>query len=233
MMRSSARYGSPYRGEVGRGVAAMRWLLLIGVVTFAAAACTGDTGPVGPQGEEGPVGPAGPEGPTGPEGPEGPAGPEGPQGPQGPQGPTGSANVTTYLFTDLEWGSAAKAINLPYDEDFEIPEDVQNEGLVLLYVKFEGFAQGWWQAPAPLVLVATDQGNERYSIAVGFGNAALGILLRNPDGSSIPQAQDVVNLAALRVILVPPGTVLTGNMVPNDLIGMSYDEATAALGIRD
>lgn len=214
---------------------ALGLLLLTGALLFAAAACTGDRGPIGPQGEEGPVGPAGPEGPTGPQGPEGPAGPEGPegpQGPQGPQGPTGSANVTTYLFTDLEWGPA-KGFTIFYDEDFDIPEEVQEEGLVLFYVKFDAVTGGWWPAPASLVVVFTEAGSQEYSVAVAFGNAGVSILLRNPDGSSIPQAQDVVNLAALRIILVPPGTVLTGNRVPNDLIGMSYDEATAALGIRE
>lgn len=224
-MRSSAREFSPRRGQLGKRVAATRWLLLIGAVTFAAAVCTGDTGPVGPQGEEGPVGPAGPEGPTGPEGPEGPAGPE---GPQGPQGPTGSANVTAYLFTDLEWGPT-RGFTLFYDEDFDIPEEVQEEGLVLFYVKFDVFASGWWPAPASLVLV----GGEEYSLLAAYGNVGVSVLLRNPDGTTIPPTQDVIEIAALRVIVVPPGVVITPNSALDDLAGLSYDEVTAVLGIRE
>lgn len=111
--------------------------------------------------------------------------------------------------------------------------EVQEEGLVLFYVKFDSAPVGWWPAPATLVVVSTVSGTQEYSVAASFGVAGVSILLRNPDGSSIPAAQDVVDLAALRIILVPPGTVLTGNMMPNDLVGLSYDEVTAALGIRE
>lgn len=136
--------------------------------------------------------------------------------------------MTSYLFRGLEWGPT-RAISIFYDEDFQIPEEVQEEGLVLFYVRFDVLGSGWWPAPSSLVLV----GGEEYSLVAAFGNAAIAVLLRNPDGTAIPVAQDVIEIAALRVILVPPGTVITPNIAPDDLIGLSYGEVTAALGIRE
>lgn len=222
------------------GSHAVRWLPLVVAVTFGAAACSGDAGPIGPQGDQGPAGPEGPEGPqgpSGPEGPQGPAGPEGPQGPagpegpQGPQGPTGAPNVTTYLFTDLEWERAAAGptILLPYDEDFDITDDVLSRALILIYVRFVDGAF-WFPAPNPRVAAP---GAGAYSIAVDIGPADIGVFLWRPDGTSIPTTEDVPDLAALRVIVVPPGTVLTPNMAPKELAGLSYNQVTAVLGIRE
>lgn len=141
------------------------------------------------------------EGPVGPAGQQGEAGKP---GPKGEEGATGSANVTSYLFTDLEWSGSARSINIFYDEVFNIPDDVKEEGLVLFYVKFDVSPQVWWPAPAPYVLA----GGEEYSVVAAFGNGAIAILLRSSDGSQIPAPQEVINLAALRVVVVPPGTVI-------------------------
>jgi len=65
------------------------FVILITLIAFPLAGCTGAQGPVGTQGDVGPQGPAGPQGPQGLTGPQGPVGPQGDVGPQGPAGPQG------------------------------------------------------------------------------------------------------------------------------------------------
>lgn len=159
-------------------------------------------------------------------GPQGAQGLQGEQGSQGERGPEGTANVTSYLFTDLEW-NGARAITIFYDNDFDIPEDVQEEGIVLFYVKFDASFTGWWPAPNPYVSIE----GEVYSITAAYGNASIGLLLRNPDGSMISSDQDVVDVAALRIILVPPGVVIPAKMPAG--FWKDYEAVAEYFGIPD
>lgn len=183
----------------------IKFISIIAIVLMGVISCEGPVGPTGPQGESGK------------------------QGPRGEEGAVGSANVTSYLFTDLEWSGSARSINIFYDEVFNISDEVKEEGVVLFYIKFDASPNVWWPAPAPYILV----GDEQYSIVAAFGNGAIVLLLRNPDGTQIPANEDVINVAALRVILVPPGALITSEMVPNDMISLSYDEVAIRLRLHE
>lgn len=157
------------------------------LAVVAVAACSGDAGPAGP---------------------EGPEGPEGPMGAQGPQGPPGTANVTTYQFTNQTWDSG-RSIELSFGGAFDVPANVVTDGMLLVYIQFDG-SNLWYPVPNPYVF----PGLGPWSVRMFITSTSVQIQLRMPDGSLIPGADTVTDLATLRVIAVAPGTVVSPSMLP-------------------
>lgn len=135
-----------------------RFLLLwsiVAIMTFLPS-CEeeGAPGPQGPQGEQGPQGPQGEQGTAGnpgtpgPQGEQGSPGEEGPQGPQGDKGDPGTANVFYSNWTPFEVDVWRKVTEFSresqiYDiEDNLITQEILDQGLVFVYIKFGG-------APSP------------------------------------------------------------------------------------
>ena len=123
------------------------------------------SGVQGPQGPTGPQGPRGPQGSAGPQGPRGPQGSQGPQGPTGPQGSQGPAGPSAWIYIT---GNTIAANNQQF---------IANTLSGSFYLTLPA-------APTTGAIVEVTDG----------GNFALIPLIVDPNGSTIENQSDYVNL---------------------------------------
>lgn len=148
---------------------------------------------------------------------EGPRGPRGPAGADGIDGVDGNANVTTILITDqtkLAWVS--NYIQLWYDSVFYIPNSIRTEGLVLVYMNFQGSSL-WYPVPGWGLNALTAL---RYSM----NDQRVALNIMNPDGSNFTGTPPVIDI--LRFVLVPPSSV---NLISRKGITLDYSDCEAVL----
>jgi hypothetical protein len=128
-------------------------------------------------------------------------GPAGPKGATGLTGADGNANVITYLITDstlLAW-DFNNVIALQYDSTFNIPDSIKNEGVVLVYLKFEMASNYWYPCPGLGV-------DGYFQTRLAIGNTSIRIQIFNADGSFYTGTPPEVS--AVRIIQIPASTVI-------------------------
>ncbi len=128
-------------------------------------------------------------------------GTQGPAGINGTSGLDGNANVTTYIITDsikLLWGG--NYIQLHYDSTFNIPDSIQNEGVVLMYMRFSSSMTFWYPVPGVGL-------NGTCLIRFALGDERIAINIMNPDGS-VWSGGTPPEVDAIRIILIPASTII-------------------------
>lgn len=129
-------------------------------------------------------------------------GPRGPKGATGAPGVDGNANVKTYIITDtalLKWDAGYQMV-LFFDSTFVIPDSIQEDGMILIYVKYGDGFDNWWYFTPGMGPAATFQTRVYYS------STYLVIQALNPDGTFysggvLPPA------VKMRIVLVSPSEV--------------------------
>ena len=136
---------------------------------------------------------------------EGDQGPTGPQGAPGPQGPAGSVNIVTFQYTLSPGNRSVESVSTVVwaRQSPEITSAINNNGVVLAYYK-QPEATTWVTLPRAYELDGF-VGEISYQFNTGMFYTVF-----IDYGGDVEDYMDFFNNHLVRVVLIPPGTTLTG-----------------------
>lgn len=163
------------------------------------------------------------EGPVGPAGPQGPAGAQGLAGATGAQGAPGNANVTVYMFSDIEITGGGQQLHIK-----PVTKGKMDSSLVLVYYNPAG-EPDWFPVPGagPDNLYHT-----RTSVVpAGYNTGVYGINIRLDKADGTPY-KTAVTFKKIRVFLVQATSIIPmGKQAAPDL--RDYESVRRYYNIED